>query len=303
MSEENPYRIETPKRGGVTIRQPPRPTHQVSPKLLERMSKIRNKIVVLSGKGGVGKSFVTASLAMALSIKGKRVGVADVDFHGPSIPRMLGVEEEYLGAVMNEKGETSIIPVENELGVKIVSIEFLLSDRTTPVAWRGAIKLKALQQFLEDVEWGELDYLLLDSPPGTGDDALNIFQITPIDAVIFVTIPSEVSAHTVAKSIKFVELIKREFNKNIKVLGVIENMSYFVCDNGKIYNIFGSGGGEKLAEALGVELLGKIPLDPRVSEALDRGENYLQRYPDSLVTQEIMRVTEKIIKILEEQVT
>ncbi len=300
--EENPFRMETPKKGGVSIRQPPkRPGVEISKKLTERMSKIRHKIVILSGKGGVGKSFVTASLAMALSLRGKRVGVADVDFHGPSIPRMLGVEEEYLGAVINDKGETSIIPVENSLGIKIVSIEFLLSDRTSPVAWRGAIKLKALQQFLEDVEWGELDYLLLDSPPGTGDDALNIFQVAPVDAAIFVTLPSEVSTHTVAKSIRFVEIIKKEFNKDIKILGVIENMSYFVCDNGKIYNIFGQGGGEKLARALGVELLGKVPLDPRIAEANDKGEIYLIKYPDSLVSQEFVKITDKIIKLLEQE--
>jgi len=295
--------MSTPKSGGgVRIQQPQRsigPT--MSKKLEERMSKIRYKIAVLSGKGGVGKSFITSSLAMALALRNKRVGVADLDFHGPSIPRMLGVEDEVLGAVVDEKGETIIIPVENALGIKIVSIEFMLSDRTLPVAWRGAIKMKALQQFLEDVDWGPLDYLLFDAPPGTGDDALNIFQAAPIDAVIFVTLPSEVSSHVVAKSIRFVEMIKRDFNKDIKILGVIENMSYYVCDDGRIIKIFGEGGGERLAKALGVELLGKIPLDPRVSEANDRGEVFFVKYPDSPASKEFLKIADKIIKLVEEE--
>ncbi|MEM1650088.1 MAG: P-loop NTPase, partial [Sulfolobales archaeon] len=174
-SEENPYRMNMPKSGGgVRIHAPQRaPQTMTSKKLVERMKNIRHKILILSGKGGVGKSFVTSSLAMALALRNKKVGVADADFHGPSIPRMLGVVDRFLGAVLNEKGEQVIIPVENSLGIKIVSIDFMLADKTMPVSWRGAIKLKALQQFLEDVEWGFLDYLLIDAPPGTGDDALN----------------------------------------------------------------------------------------------------------------------------------
>lgn len=284
----------------MRIHQPRRPPTTVSEKLVKRMSQIRHKIAVLSGKGGVGKSFVTSSLAMALALRGKRVGVVDVDFHGPSIPRMLGVEDEVLGAVVDEKGEPVIVPVENSLGIKVVSIEFMLSDRTLPVAWRGAIKLKALQQFLEDVDWGVLDYLLFDAPPGTGDDALNIFQIAPIDYVLFVTLPSEVSSHVVAKSIRFVEMIKRDLGKNIRVLGVIENMSYLVCDDGRVLKVFGEGGGERLARGLGVELLGKIPLDPRVAEANDRGEVFFVKYPDSPASIEFLKIAEKIIKALEE---
>ncbi|MEZ0289943.1 MAG: Mrp/NBP35 family ATP-binding protein [Sulfolobales archaeon] len=299
-SSESPYRMDVPKSGGVRVHTPQRrPTTAVSEKLAERMSKIRHKIVILSGKGGVGKSFVTSSLAMALALSGKKVGVADADFHGPSIPRMLGVIDEVLGAVINEKNEYVIIPAENSLGIKVVSIEFLLSDKTMPVAWRGAIKLKALQQFLEDVEWGSLDYLLIDSPPGTGDDALNIFQIAPVDYAIFVTIPSEVSSHIVAKSIRFVETLKRDLGKNVKILGVIENMSYFICDHGKTYYIFGSGGGEKLARALGVELLGKIPLDPRIAESNDAGEIFFVKYPDSPASIEFKNIAEKIIKMVE----
>jgi ATP-binding protein involved in chromosome partitioning len=266
----NPYRIGgVGSRGGVRIQQsggPTPPPPQPSTKAFENLRGVGNILAVLSGKGGVGKSFVTASLAMALSKIGKRVRIQPAEGYG---------------------------------GVKVVSIDLMLSDKTTPVIWRGAIKVRVLQQLLEDVEWGELDYLLIDMPPGTGDDALNLVQTVPrIDGLIFVTLPSEVSSHVVAKSIRFVEMARASLDKEIPIIGVIENMSYFICEHGKEYYIFGRGGGEKLSKALGTKLLGKIPLDPRIAESNDRGVSILDQYPESPASKEIMRIAREVEEVI-----
>ena len=299
----NPYRIGgIGSRGGVRIQQgggPTPPPPQPSTKAFENLRGVGNILAVLSGKGGVGKSFVTASLAMALSKIGKRVGVLDMDFHGPSMPIMLGVKQDLLEVVAKTPGMPRIQPAEGYGGVKVVSIDLMLSDKTTPVIWRGAIKVRVLQQLLEDVEWGELDYLLIDMPPGTGDDALNLVQTVPrIDGLIFVTLPSEVSSHVVAKSIRFVEMARASLDKEIPIIGVIENMSYFICEHGKEYYIFGRGGGEKLSRALGTKLLGKIPLDPRIAESNDRGFSILDQYPESPASKEIMRIAREVEEVI-----
>ncbi len=302
----NPFRIESPqeKRGGVRIQQrgpaaPPAPPPQPGQKVVENLKGVKNIVAVLSGKGGVGKSFVTASLSMAMRKIGRKVGVFDMDFHGPSMPIMLGVKQDLLEAVEVKPGVARIMPAEGYMGIKVVSIDLMLSDKSTPVIWRGAIKVRVIQQLLEDVEWGELDYLFIDMPPGTGDDALNLVQMFPrIEGLIFVTIPSEVSSHVVAKSIKFVELVRASLGKEIPIIGVIENMSYFVCENGKEYYIFGKAGGLKLSNALGTRLLGKIPLDPRIAESNDRGVSFIDLYPDSPVSKEIMRIASEIESIL-----
>lgn len=302
----NPFRIESPqeRRGGVRIQQrgpaaPPTPPPQPGQRVIENLGGVKRIIAVLSGKGGVGKSFVTASLAMALRRIGRRVGVFDMDFHGPSIPMMLGVKQDLLEVSEIKPGVPRIIPAEGYGGIKVVSIDLMLSDKSTPVIWRGAIKVRVVQQLLEDVEWGDLDYMLVDMPPGTGDDALNLVQIFPrIDGLIFVTIPSEVSSHVVAKSIRFVELARSSLGKDIPIIGVIENMSYFVCEHGREYHIFGSAGGERLSSALGTKLLGRIPLDPRIAESNDKGAPFIDLYPDSPASREIMRIANEIEEIL-----
>ncbi len=305
MQESNPFRIQPQQprsgggvrtRGGPPVPPPPGP----SPKIIKNMEKIKYKLAVLSGKGGVGKSFITASLAMALAVRGRKIGVLDMDYHGPSMPRMLGVKQELLTAVLDANNAARIIPAEGVFGIKVVSVDLILSDKTTPVVWRGAIKVKVTQQFLEDVEWGELDYLLIDMPPGTGDDALNLVQILPgLAGFIFVTIPSEVSTHVVAKSIRFVESVREQLGKDLKVVGVIENMSYFICDDGKKHYIFGRGGGERLSKALKTRLLGHIPLDPRIAESNDKGEPFFIKYKDSPAAEEFLRIADRVIEYIE----
>jgi ATP-binding protein involved in chromosome partitioning len=299
----NPYRMGgVSGKGGVRIQQrggPLAPPPQPGIKVSENLKSVRNILAVLSGKGGVGKSFVTASLAVALSKFGRRVGVLDMDFHGPSMPIMLGVKQELLAVVEKTPGTPRIEPAEGYGGVKVVSIDLMLSDKTTPVVWRGAIKVRVLQQLLEDVEWGDLDYLLIDMPPGTGDDALNLVQTVPrIEGLIFVTLPSEVSSHVVAKSIRFVEMTRESLGKDIPIIGVIENMSYFICEHGKEYYIFGKGGGDKLSKALGTKILGKIPLDPRIAESNDKGISILDQYPDSPASKEIVKIAHEIENII-----
>ncbi|TRM75016.1 ATP-binding protein, partial [Sulfolobus sp. E5] len=229
-------------------------------------------------------------LAMALAASGRKVGIVDVDFHGPSVPKMLGVRGQMLTA--DDKG---INPVIGPFGIKVVSIDFLLPRDDTPVVWRGAIKHTAIKQFLGDVNWGELDYLIIDMPPGTGDEALSVAQlVTGLTGFIIVTIPSEVSTLAVRKSINFARTV------NSKILGVIENMSHFVCpSDGKRYYIFGEGKGKKMAEEMGVDLLGQIPLDPVIAEANDLGEPFFLKYPDSPASKEFLSVADKLIKILE----
>jgi len=203
----------------------------IEARIAENMKSIRYKIGVISGKGGVGKSTVTANLAVALALEGYRVAVFDSDFHGPSIPKMLGVED------------ATILPVTGPYGIKIVSILYLLPEKTEAVIWRGPLKKKFFDDLAMYTQWGELDFLLFDLPPGTGDEALNLAQsIKDLAGVIAVTQPTEVSALAVAKSINFAR------KTNIRVLGVVENMSYFVCGDGKKYKIFSGDGGVEVLE-------------------------------------------------------
>ncbi len=222
-----------------------------------RMNKVKHKIAVMSGKGGVGKSVVTANLAASFAVHGHLVGILDADIPGPSIPKLLDIRGQMLQA-----GPPGIFPVFGPLRMKIVSMDFLLPSDETPVIWRGPLKMGAIKQFLSEVVWGPLDYLLIDLPPGTGDEPLSIAQLIPrLDGVIIVTIPSEVSQIVVKRSVGFARRV------GLKVIGLIENMSTFTCPNcGQKYDIFGSGGGRKIAEELKVPFLGSIPLDPRISE-------------------------------------
>jgi ATP-binding protein involved in chromosome partitioning len=292
----NPFRISTPSGGGSQGRQP-RDLRKVAPqipavdtKIQLRMKNVKYKIAVLSGKGGVGKSFVSSNLAVALAAAGKKVGILDVDFHGPSVPKMLGLRGQMLTA--DDKG---INPVVGPFGMMVVSIDFLLPRDDTPVVWRGSIKHSAIKQFLGDVNWGELDYLILDLPPGTGDEPLSVVQLVPnMTGIIIVTIPSEVSTLAVKRSINFARTV------NTKILGVIENMSYFVCpSDGKKYYIFGEGKGKKMAEEMGVPLLGEVPLDPLIAESNDLGEPFFLKYPTSPASKEFVSIADKVIKIVE----
>lgn len=234
--------------------------------LKQCLGKIRHKILVMSGKGGVGKSTVAVNLAAALAMEGKRVGLLDVDIHGPSIPTMLHLAEKRLTATHGK-----LTPVRAGGLIEVMSIGFLLRECDDSVIWRGPVKMGVIKQFLTEVDWGELDYLIIDSPPGTGDEPLSICQlIGDADGAVVVTTPQEVSAADVRKSIDFCVKL------NLPVLGIVENMSGFVCPNcGAVHDILGSGGGERLSEQTGVPFLGRIPIDPEVARSGDDGDVYL----------------------------
>ena len=255
--------------------------------LRTRMKKIKHKIAVISGKGGVGKTVTAVNLAIAFAMQGhkNRVGLLDADLHGPCVPKMLGMEDKKL-----KVGPIGAFPALGPLGVKVVSMAFVLEGKEVPVIWRGPLKMRAIQQFLSEIAWGELDFLLIDLPPGTGDEPLSVMKLLPeMDGVVIVTIPSEVSQTVVGKSITFSRQL------NVPVIGIIENMSGFVCpDCGKVTDIFKSGGGEKVAKEYSVPFLGKIPLDPRVCEASDLGHPFIMEYPDSPAAKAFMEIVEKI---------
>ena len=234
----------------------------------ERLKAIKKKFVVLSGKGGVGKSTVSVNIACALAAKGFKTGLLDVDVHGPSVPTMLGLTGAKL--VSTDKG---IIPA--EIGcipnLKVLSVGFLLGEKDAPVVWRGPMKAGAIKQFIKDVEWGELDYLIVDCPPGTGDEPLSAIQLLDNpDGAVLVTTPQEVSAADVRRSVNFCKML------NLPVAGIIENMSGFACPKcGEVYDIFGKDGGEKIAKDYGINFLGKIPIEPELGKCGDAGIPYV----------------------------
>lgn len=259
--------------------------------IVERFKRIKHKIVVMSGKGGVGKSFVAANISVALAMLGKKVGILDADFHGPDIPKILGIRNQPLLA-----GSKGIIPAKtSDLGIKVVSLDLMLSDEEAPVIWRGPIKVSAIRQLLSEVDWGNLDYFVVDLPPGTGDEPLSIAQELPgLDGIILITIPSEVSLLDVKRAAGFAKKLK------IPILGVIENMSYYRCPNcGQISYVFGKEGGEYLAKHLKVDLLGKIPIDPLISKANDEGVPYVKMYSQQEGAKEILKIADKIINKVE----
>ncbi len=229
----------------------------------ERLSHIRNKILVMSGKGGVGKSSIAAYLAVSLAKKGYHVGLMDVDLHGPSIPRLLGLKGGLLPSIMQGKA----IPVPFVSNLHVISIETLMGEnKDTATIWRGPIKIGVIRQFISDIEWPDLDYLIIDSPPGTGDEPLTVAQTIPDARALVVTTPQEISLADVRKSINFCRLVKME------ILGIVENMSGLLCPHcGKEIGLFGARGGEFLALKEGLSLLGKLPLDPEVVRQGDAG--------------------------------
>ncbi|RLE07117.1 ATP-binding protein [Candidatus Aerophobetes bacterium] len=258
-------------------------------KIEERMEKIKHKLIIISGKGGVGKSTVAVNLAYGLLFQGKKVGILDVDIHGPSLAKMLGVE----GRRLNASGENVIEPISITPSLKMVTIASLLESADTPVIWRGPLKMKLISQFLGDVNWGKLDYLVVDSPPGTGDEPLSVAQLIPgMDGAIIVTTPQEVALLDSRKSVGFAKALK------IPVIGIIENMSGLICPHcgGKI-ELFKTGGGEKAAKDLGVPFLGRIPIEPDIVNSTDEGRPFIQVYAKTR-TAEIM--DEIVAKIMEE---
>ena len=238
----------------------------------DRMSNIKNKILILSGKGGVGKSTVAANTAISLALSGYTVGLLDIDIHGPSIPKILNLENERVA----EFGD-DIIPVPVSSNLQVMSIGFMLENKDSPVIWRGPMKYKMIKQFLMSVEWGSLDFLIIDSPPGTGDEPLAIIQLLEkADGAVIVTTPQQVALSDVRKGVLFCKELK------LPVIGVIENMSGFICpDCGKVTDIFKSGGGENMAIEMGIPFLGKIPIDPQIVNACDSGEPYISQYSQS----------------------
>jgi len=226
------------------------------------LSRIGRKILVMSGKGGVGKSTVASYIALLLSAKGFKVGLLDVDLHGPSIPRLMNVQG---GLEMPEKNVVRPYRFSENLG--IVSMELLIGDRDTAVIWRGPLKISAIRQFISDIEWGDLDYLIVDAPPGTGDEPLTVAQTIPTAEALILTTPQEISLADVRKSINFCHQV------NMKILGIVENMSGFVCpDCGKKIPIFGSGGGSRMSAQMKIPFLGEIPIDPEMVKMGDSGK-------------------------------
>jgi len=249
---------------------------------------IKYIIAIASGKGGVGKSTVSTNLAVALTQLGKKVGIMDADIHGPDIPMMLGINERPM--VNSEK---RIIPIE-KYGVKVISIGFLLDSDSTPVIWRGPLITKVIEQFYNDVEWGVLDFLIIDLPPGTGDASLTISQSLPTKYGIIVTTPQDVSVLDASKALSMFK------QTNIEVIGVVENMSYFVCPStGEKFEIFGSGGGERMQSEFGVKLLGKVPIEAKVREGGDTGMPIVLIKENTETKKEFTSIAKEVLESLE----
>jgi ATP-binding protein involved in chromosome partitioning len=237
-------------------------------KLKENISDIKQKLMVISGKGGVGKTTIAVNLAYALSLKGYKVGLLDVDIHGPNVVKLLGIENKKLTGSEDSK----IDPIKLSENLKVISTASMLENSDTPVIWRGPLKMKIISQFLRDVNWGELDYLIIDSPPGTGDEPLSVVQlIKDLSGVIVVTTPQEVAMLDSRKSIQFARQL------NIPHIGLIENMSGFMCPHcGKKIDLFKKGGGKKAADELDVDFLGDIPIDKEIVDLSDSGRVFVK---------------------------
>ncbi len=256
-------------------------------KVTKSLQQIKHILLVLSGKGGVGKSTVSANLAVALSKQNNTVGVLDIDIHGPSIPKMLGVEDK-----RPEGTETGMNPVLYSKNLKVMSMGFLLQSRDAPVIWRGPLKMAAIKQLIGDVAWGPLDYLIVDIPPGTGDEPLSIAQLIPeCDGAIIVTTPQDVALVSVRKSINFVKKM------NMPVVGIIENMSGFTCPHcGKTVEIFKTGGGLKASEDFQVPYLGSIPLDENIVTTGDSGKPFMDQKSESPTAKAFTKIVKNITK-------
>ncbi len=256
-------------------------------KISRTLEKIKHRLLVFSGKGGVGKSTVAANLGLALAKKGNKVGLLDVDIHGPNLAMMTGMEGRRL-----EVSEDGIHPIAVNENLSLISMSFLLQDPNMPVIWRGPMKIKAIQQFLGDVIWGELDWLVIDSPPGTGDEPLSVAQLIPATGAIVVTTPQDVSVLDSRRAVAFARKL------NLTMVGIVENMSGLACPHcGEHIDLFKTGGGEKAAAELGVPFLGKIPLEPEIVTLGDAGKSFLDSLPESETSRAMLAIVDRIIKI------
>lgn len=250
------------------------------------LKRIKKKFVVMSGKGGVGKTSVSVNLALSLASRGLKVGLMDVDIHGPDVPRMLGLKDK-----IKENYEGRIVPVPYDDNLSIISIESMIADVDSAVIWRGSMKHSTIKRFLGDVEWGELDFLIIDSPPGTGDEPLTVAQTIRDAQAIVVTTPQEVALADVRKSINFCKTVYMD------IFGIVENMSGLECPHcGKTVHLFGKGGGEKTAVNSSNRFLGKIPIDDKLVVCEDHGISFLEKYADTAMAKAFHQITEKMIK-------
>jgi len=273
------------KESGIASRMPEPDPDELAK---QSLGKIKQKFIVMSGKGGVGKTSVSVNLAIALANKGYRVGLMDVDIHGPDIPRMLG-----LTGMLTADADKKMKPMPYSENLKVVSMESLMPDKDEAIIWRGPVKHTAIRQFIGEVSWGDLDFLIIDSPPGTGDEPLTIAQLIPDAKAVIVTTPQEVALADIRKSISFCK------NVNMKMFGIIENMSGLTCPHcNKIIDIFGTGGGEKTALAYGIQFLGRIPFDPDMVKCGDQGVAFQHKFKESAITDSFKQITEKMNSIV-----
>jgi Mrp family chromosome partitioning ATPase/predicted Fe-Mo cluster-binding NifX family protein len=265
---------------------------------LNDQSNVGKVFGIVSGKGGVGKSLITSMMAVAMQRKGKKTAILDADITGPSIPKAFGIKAKAVS------GEAGIEPVKSKTGIDIMSINLLLNDDTDPIVWRGPLIANTVKQFWSEVIWGDIDYMFIDMPPGTGDVPLTVFQSIPVDGIIVVTSPQELVSMIVSKAVKMAEMMK------IPVLGLVENMSYFHCpDNGLDYKIFGESHIEAVADKYGINILGKMPIDPRIAKACDDGEieningNWLEGVVDKIDNEEGNKIMKIAVASEEKMVT
>ncbi len=256
----------------------------------QRLSSVKHKLMVLSGKGGVGKTFVSTMLSLELARRSYRVGLFDADIHGSSTNVMLGLQKSSLYA-----DNEGIHPVEGPLKLKTVSMSFLIESLDTPIIWRGPLKSRAIVELFSMVNWGDLDYLLMDMPPGTGDEAITIAQVVgDIDGAVAVTAPGLMNEAVVSRAIKFAK------SSGIPLLGIVENMSYYKCPlTGELHYPLGRSTGEQLAKKHNSRLLARIPLDPSIDEALARGRPFILEYPDSEASKAIAELAATIVSLVE----
>lgn len=259
----------------------------------ENMARIKHKIIIMSGKGGVGKSTVATNLAFGLALAGFKIGLLDTDIHGPSLGKMLGIEGQFVRPSEKSPG---LIPIEVK-GIKVITMASLLQDADAPVIWRGPLKMGAIKQFLGEIEWGELDYLIIDSPPGTGDEPLSVCQLIPeADGSVIVTTPQDVALIDSRKAVRFSQALR------IPVLGIVENMSGFNCPHcGQPIDLFKVGGGERAAYSLGVPFLGRIPIDPKIVDSGDEGFAFIYDYAKAPAGAAMQEIVNKIIAETEEK--
>jgi Mrp family chromosome partitioning ATPase len=272
-----------------TIREQSTEEQERERRLKEKLSNIKNTILVISGKGGVGKTTVSVNLAYGLATEGHRVGILDVDFHGPNTAKMLGIEGQQLAATAEGIEPLAVIP-----NLKAISIALIIREKDKPVIWRGPLKMITIKQLLSDVNWGELDYLIVDSPPGTGDEPLSVCQLIPgLSGVIVVTTPQDVAILDSRKSVMFAKEL------SVPVLGIIENMSGLTCPHcGNQIDLFSKDGGKKASQELNIPFLGKIPIEPEMVKLADQGKPFIH-FKNKTRTAKVMgEIVKNIVKSL-----